>query len=283
MHVIFRESHGLDEAATPTDLGQSPADLVVLAKEAVLTTVTVTHVAHDGVTKMRQVQAELVRAAGVGTQLDQAVARARVAPHRERKLDGGQASQIGDGRMDRVPVRLTDRRVDVCRLGCPAAHERQVTLGDLLGSKGGRQRGRYRRIEREHQDARGTAIEAMHGIDPLPQLVAQALHHHVAVTATRHAMHQHPGGLLDCHQVHIAMQHGQGHRAALIPHREVEAMQDVTRPEKGCRVRRCTCGVALRGRAVRRRTCRPMPPRHLEAKLRPGLRPEAPASCLTSR
>jgi len=31
MHVIFRESHGLDEAATPTDLGQSPADLVVLS------------------------------------------------------------------------------------------------------------------------------------------------------------------------------------------------------------------------------------------------------------
>ncbi|MCH8466611.1 MAG: cobaltochelatase subunit CobN [Roseinatronobacter sp.] len=31
MHVIFRESHGLNEAATPTDLGQSPADLVVLS------------------------------------------------------------------------------------------------------------------------------------------------------------------------------------------------------------------------------------------------------------
>jgi cobaltochelatase CobN len=31
MHVIFRESHGLDEAETPTDLGQSPADLVVLS------------------------------------------------------------------------------------------------------------------------------------------------------------------------------------------------------------------------------------------------------------
>ncbi|WP_439560889.1 cobaltochelatase subunit CobN [Roseinatronobacter sp.] len=31
MHVIFRESHGLDEADTPTDLGQSPADLVVLS------------------------------------------------------------------------------------------------------------------------------------------------------------------------------------------------------------------------------------------------------------
>ncbi len=31
MHVIFRESHGLDETAAPTDLGQSPADLVVLS------------------------------------------------------------------------------------------------------------------------------------------------------------------------------------------------------------------------------------------------------------
>ncbi|ATX67257.1 cobaltochelatase subunit CobN [Roseinatronobacter bogoriensis] len=31
MHVIFRESYGLDEADTPTDLGQSPADLVVLS------------------------------------------------------------------------------------------------------------------------------------------------------------------------------------------------------------------------------------------------------------
>ncbi|WP_212524217.1 cobaltochelatase subunit CobN [Actibacterium sp. MT2.3-13A] len=31
MHVIFRESHGLEEADTPQDLGQSPADLVVLS------------------------------------------------------------------------------------------------------------------------------------------------------------------------------------------------------------------------------------------------------------
>ena len=31
MHVLFRESHGLDEAATPQDLGQTPADLVVLS------------------------------------------------------------------------------------------------------------------------------------------------------------------------------------------------------------------------------------------------------------
>lgn len=25
MHVVFRESHGLEETETPTDLGQSPA------------------------------------------------------------------------------------------------------------------------------------------------------------------------------------------------------------------------------------------------------------------
>ncbi|MBO9479021.1 cobaltochelatase subunit CobN [Shimia sp. R11_0] len=31
MHVVFRESHGLDEADTPMDLGQTPADLVVLS------------------------------------------------------------------------------------------------------------------------------------------------------------------------------------------------------------------------------------------------------------
>ncbi|TVQ52627.1 MAG: cobaltochelatase subunit CobN, partial [Rhodobacteraceae bacterium] len=31
MHVVFRESHGLDETETPTDLGQRPADLVVLS------------------------------------------------------------------------------------------------------------------------------------------------------------------------------------------------------------------------------------------------------------
>ncbi|MFC5737875.1 cobaltochelatase subunit CobN [Sinirhodobacter huangdaonensis] len=31
MHVIFRESHGLEETEVPTDLGQSPADLVVLS------------------------------------------------------------------------------------------------------------------------------------------------------------------------------------------------------------------------------------------------------------
>ena len=31
MHVIFRESHGLEETATPVDLGQDGADLVVLS------------------------------------------------------------------------------------------------------------------------------------------------------------------------------------------------------------------------------------------------------------
>ncbi|QFT62953.1 cobaltochelatase subunit CobN [Roseivivax sp. THAF30] len=31
MHVVFRESHGLEETDTPTDLAQSPADLVVLS------------------------------------------------------------------------------------------------------------------------------------------------------------------------------------------------------------------------------------------------------------
>jgi cobaltochelatase CobN len=31
MHVLFRETHGLDENAQPEDLGQSPADLVVLS------------------------------------------------------------------------------------------------------------------------------------------------------------------------------------------------------------------------------------------------------------
>src|SRR5947209_20603051 len=31
MHVIFRESHGLEESAPARDLGQDPADLVVLS------------------------------------------------------------------------------------------------------------------------------------------------------------------------------------------------------------------------------------------------------------
>ncbi len=31
MHVVFRESHGLEETATPRDLGQAPAELVVLS------------------------------------------------------------------------------------------------------------------------------------------------------------------------------------------------------------------------------------------------------------
>jgi cobaltochelatase CobN len=31
MHVIFRESHGLEESDVPIDLGQDPADLVVLS------------------------------------------------------------------------------------------------------------------------------------------------------------------------------------------------------------------------------------------------------------
>lgn len=31
MHVVFRESHGIEESETPTDLGQTPADMVVLS------------------------------------------------------------------------------------------------------------------------------------------------------------------------------------------------------------------------------------------------------------
>src|SRR5258708_25177216 len=31
MHVVFRESHGLEETTTPREIGQDPADLVVLS------------------------------------------------------------------------------------------------------------------------------------------------------------------------------------------------------------------------------------------------------------
>ena len=31
MHVVFRETHGLEESAVPQDLSQSPADIVVLS------------------------------------------------------------------------------------------------------------------------------------------------------------------------------------------------------------------------------------------------------------
>ena len=31
MHVVFRESRGLEETAIPRDIGQDPADLVVLS------------------------------------------------------------------------------------------------------------------------------------------------------------------------------------------------------------------------------------------------------------
>ncbi|MBD3785336.1 MAG: hypothetical protein IE922_00005, partial [Sphingomonadales bacterium] len=31
MHVVFRESHGLEETEVPTDLRQRPADLLVLS------------------------------------------------------------------------------------------------------------------------------------------------------------------------------------------------------------------------------------------------------------
>ena len=31
MHVIFRETHGMEETAVPQDLGQQPSDLVVLS------------------------------------------------------------------------------------------------------------------------------------------------------------------------------------------------------------------------------------------------------------
>ena len=31
MHIIFRETHGLEETETPFDLGQDPAEIVVLS------------------------------------------------------------------------------------------------------------------------------------------------------------------------------------------------------------------------------------------------------------
>ena len=31
MHIVFRESHGLEEAETPHDLGQDAAEIVVLS------------------------------------------------------------------------------------------------------------------------------------------------------------------------------------------------------------------------------------------------------------
>ena len=152
---------------------------------------------------MLEVTAQLVAAAGLGEELDERVAAGRVAVHRMRQLDRGEAAEagargLGEGLRDfrRIAVVLVlgehvaragalaaadlhriepahEGVVDEAVLGRMAAHDRQIALVHRLRLEALRERARDVSIEREQQHARGAAVEPMGGIHATAELVAQ--------------------------------------------------------------------------------------------------------------
>jgi hypothetical protein len=73
--------------------------------------------------------------------------------------------------------------------------------------------------EPEQEHPRGTPVEAVRRVDPLPDLVAHLLHGELLLRAGEvGAVHQEPGGLVDRNQVRVSEEEGQcGAHAGLVP------------------------------------------------------------------
>jgi hypothetical protein len=183
------------------------------------------------------VAAQLVATAGLGEELDERVAAAGVAVHRMRQLDRGEAAEagargLGDrlGSLWRITVvdilgqRIArpgalaaayfdriepayQRVVDHAVLGRMTAHDRQVALVHRLRLEALGKLACHFSVECEQQHARGAAIQAMGGIHPAADLVAQQLHGEaLLVRGDRAAVHEQSGRLVDRDQPIVAVE-----------------------------------------------------------------------------
>src|SRR6185295_2636625 len=104
-----------------------------------------------------EVSADLVETAGQGTRLDQGVA-----------LEDREAAELGDGGGPRPSRRAGNRMIDHSFFRWQTAHQREITLDDLvrreplLHAPGGAG------IEREQQSTAGGPVEAVHCVNVPP-------------------------------------------------------------------------------------------------------------------
>ena len=100
--------------------------------------------------------------------------------------------------------------VDTPGLGRVAANDRQIGLVDALRFELLAQRAGDGAVEREEQHARGAAIEAMHRMHVLADLVAQRLHHEARFARVQScAVHQPACRLENGHHVRVLPQQAQ--------------------------------------------------------------------------
>ncbi len=165
--------------------------------------------------------AQLVPATAAGAELDEGVAGRGVAADRDRQLHGVDPAQLALGRLEGRVLALVggDRVVDPDLLGGVAADHREVALGDApLGEEGREAAGGLRGAGEEHQ-ARGRAVEPVHGVDPGAELIAEDLDDVatvVVLAGDRRSVDQQPRGLVDSDVVLVFVDDRQGLAAGLV-------------------------------------------------------------------
>ena len=150
-----------------------------------------------------------------GKKFEQGVAAGRVAIDAVRKLGDGQASEPRDSGLrfadgirsaELVVVVLAGQRmVDDSRLVRMPTNDGEIGFVDLLRLELRAQRTADLALQRKQQYARSAAIQAMHGMDVLADLVAQDLHREARFVAIENRpMHQQSGWLVHGDQVFVA-------------------------------------------------------------------------------
>ena len=135
--------------------------------------------------------------------------------------------------------------VDNAGLGWPAADDGEVVFSQLVALELAADLARAVGIEREQQHAGGALVEAMQGMHPPADLVAQQLHGEARFMAVDvAAVHQQSGGLVDGDQAVVAVENVE-HVAQAAD--EMEKVGRTKLPDL-CRIRSRRCyGTAPKG------------------------------------
>ena len=178
-------------------------------EEAVVAALAVGRVADHGVGKVLEMAPDLVPAAGLGPQLEERIAAARVTVdgtgqlghseppvvcHRRLRLCGALS---GKGRLVVVaPAR--ERMIDRPCLGRMSTDHGEMALANLAPQELGGQLPCHFGVECERQHAGGAAVEAMNGVNVSADLVPQQLHGELGGPAIeRGAVNEQAGRLVD--------------------------------------------------------------------------------------
>ena len=186
-------------------------------KQAVVSAFAVGGIADDRMGDVFEVPAQLVAASGFRFEFKQGVATRRIAINPVGKFNRRQAPVAGDCVLrfaaaiwcaEFVVVVLTgERMVDRSGRLRNTANDSQIGLVDLLCFELRAQQATGIAVECKEQDTRSAAVQTMHRMHMLTDLVAQDLHGKACFVTIKHrAVNQQPGRLVDGDQVIVTVE-----------------------------------------------------------------------------